>query len=101
MSKTIRVSIKASDLRKMISEEALALREDVDPDGVRNVVNNASQLLKAARKFKEGASTAMTNATTPHLDSIITALSSMIETPSSYVDKPASTQKTVQLRKVD
>jgi translation elongation factor EF-Tu-like GTPase len=101
MSKTIRITIKEKDLRRLVSEEVKAIREDVDPDGVRNVVNTASKLLKTARDFKEKATGAMTNATTPHLDSIIAALSSMIETPSSYVDKPERTQKTVQLRKVD
>ena len=100
MSKSVRVSIKERDLRRLIGQELKALNEEVDADSVKDIVNAAAKLLKATRQFKEDANVAMTNATTPHLDALIQAVSAMVETPASYVDQLPPTQKRVQLRQV-
>lgn len=93
-------TITEDKLRKMIAEELKNMHEQVDHEGVRKVVNNASKLLKALESFKGDATGAMSNALTPHLDAMHKALEDMISTPGSYVDKPKAMAKTVKLRAV-
>lgn len=92
--------ITETKLRQIINEELEALKEDVDHEGVKKVVNAASKLLKACAAFKEDPTPPMTNAVTPHLDSLIKVLEAMINTPASYVIKIAKPKKKkiVQLR---
>jgi|SRR5690606_12782961 len=92
-------------LREIIKEEMNAMRtraikEDVDHEGVRTVVNAASKLLKAVAAFEEDANGAMTNAVTPHLSTIKSTLEAMVSTPASYVDTHPKEPKIVKLRKV-
>ena len=96
------VQIKEAELRQIIVEELSALREGVDHEGVRHVVTGASKLLKACEAFKDGDLTpAMTNATTPLLNQLISVLEAMISTPASYVVKKPTKpkQRVVKLRK--
>lgn len=95
------VKIKESELRQIIVEELSSLREGVDHEGIKRVVTGAGKLLKACEAFKEGEQTpAMTNATTPLLDQLITILEAMISSPASYVIKKpvAPKQRVVKLR---
>ncbi len=94
------LKITESDLRQFIVDELSQLREGVDHEGVKHVVTAASKLLKACEAFKDDPTVAMTNATTPHLDKLISVLESMISAPGSYVNpaKPKP-KKVVKLRR--
>ena len=93
------VKISERKLRQIISEELKLLKEDVDHEGVKRVVNGASKLLKACKAFKEDPTPAMTNATTPTLDNLIQVLEQMLSNPVSYtVQVRPKVKKVVKLR---
>ena len=97
-----KVKISQERLRQIVNEEIKALQtEAVDHEGAKTVVVAASKLLKAAEAFKKDANVAMTNSTTPELDSVVAALERMINNPGSFVDRPVTKPRVVKLRKVD
>lgn len=85
-------------LRQIVAEELKRVHEAVDHEGVRNVVNAASKLLKAAEAFKEEANGPAMSAVTPHLDHLVAALEDMVNTPASYVEKQKVAPRVVRLR---
>ena len=92
--------LKLSDLRRMVNEELLLLRESIDHAAIRDVVTGASKLLAAVEAFKSSASPSATNAVTPHLDELAKVLEDMVSTPGSYVPKQKVQPKKVTLRAV-
>lgn len=93
-----RIAIEEGMLRQLVVDELKRLQEDIDHDGLKRVVNNASKLHQAVAKFKGDATAAMMNAVTPHLDAMMKSLEDMLHTPSSYTDKPKKEPKIVKLR---
>src|SRR5258708_159142 len=90
-------------LRKIVIEELDAdrsIREQVDHEGVRTVVNAASKLFKAIESFKSDANNSMTSSVTPGLDDVFRTLEDMLNSPASYVDKPAPMPQRVTLKPV-
>lgn len=100
MNKTVRARIDKDYLRKIVAEELKSLREAVDHEGIRGVVNASSKMLKAVESFEKDANAAMTNALTPGLEQIKATLESMIANPGTYVDRPAAASQTIRLRQV-
>jgi hypothetical protein len=92
--------ISESRLRKIIMEELSALNEAVDHESAKKVVTLASKLLKVAEDFKSNATATMTNAVTPHIDSLISMLEKMVSSPATYADKPKVEPRRVKLRAV-
>lgn len=76
------------------------LKEDVDHEGISDVVAAASKLLSAVKKFGESATGQMTHAVTPHLDKLRQVLEDMVQTPGSYVKVIPPKKKIVSLRAI-
>lgn len=92
--------INKQRVRELIIEEMQKLKEDVDHEGISDVVTAASRLLGGVKKFKEAATGQMTHAVTPHLDKLQRVLEDMIQTPGSYVKRVVKQPKVVSLRPV-
>lgn len=93
-------AISKQRVRELIIEEMQKLSEDVDHEGISNVVSAASKLLGAVKKFKEVATGQMTHAVTPHMEQLQRVLEDMIQTPGSYVKVVPPKKKVVALRAV-
>jgi hypothetical protein len=93
--------LNLNDLRKIVKEELVALQEQVDHSGIRDVVNNASKLLAAVEAFRDNAAPTMISSVTPQLDQLASILEDMVSTPGSYVMKPKVEPKKVSLRVVN
>lgn len=87
-----------NDLKKIIKEELSTLSEQVDHNGIKDVVTGASKLLAAIEDFKKTAPVSAINATTPHLTNLEKVLEDMVSTPGSYVSKPKIEPKIVSLK---
>lgn len=98
MMKTVRAKIDPDWLKKLVVEEIKSLREQVDHEGVRAVVNAASKMLKAVEVFEKDSNIAMTNSLTPGLGQLKSQLEDIIDNPGSYIDKPGA--KTIKLRRI-
>lgn len=94
----MKIRITEERLRQIITEELSSLKEDVDHEGVKQVVNGASKLLKACQAFQENPTPAMTNATTPHLSNLVQALEAMLNNPVSYTVQKPKARRVVKLR---
>jgi len=97
MSKNGIAKISASRLREIIIEE-IAMHEQVDHAGIRDVVNAASKLLAAVENFKKVAAPTMMSAVTPQIAQIEKVLEDMVSTPGSYVNKPKLEPQKVSLK---
>ena len=96
-SKSPKISLER--LREIIKEE-VAINEQVDHGGIRDIVISASKLLAAVEGFKEKASPSAINAVTPHLGALEKVLEDMVSSPGSYVVKPKAEPKKVSLKPV-
>ena len=76
-------------LKEIIKDEVNRhLKEAVDHDDAASLAMSAAKLLKAIEAFKEKASPAATNAVTPHMAALETALDNIVSAPRSYVAQP-------------
>jgi hypothetical protein len=92
--------ISKQRVRELIVEEMHRLNEDIDHEGIGNVVSAAGKLLGAVKKFRDDATGQMTHAVTPHLEQLQRVLEDMVQTPGSYVKVVAPKKKIVSLRAV-
>lgn len=96
----MRATLKLNDLRRIVKEELMVMREAVDHTAIRDVVTGASKLLAAVEAFKKTAPPSAVNAVTPHVDEMQRVLEDMVSTPGSYVPKPKVEPKRVSLKPV-
>lgn len=84
-------------LQRIIKEEIAKINEQVDHKAIAQVSGIASKLMAAVVTFKEKASPAQINATTPHLGELEKILENMLSSPGSYVPRPRKEPKKVSL----
>jgi hypothetical protein len=86
------------NLREMIKTEINVLNEQLDHNGIRDVVTHASKFLAELEKFQDNATGTMLNAVTPQITKLAVTLEDMVSTPGSYVDQPKRVQQRVSLK---
>jgi len=101
MTKTAKLSIEEAYLRKLVTQELQKLHEEVDHEGVKDVVSCASKMLKAISVFNDTANEPMKESLLPHLEMVVTLLEGMIETPGGYIPRQRPDPKTIKLRRVE
>jgi hypothetical protein len=83
------MKISLEELRKIVNEELSLVKEELDHNSVKSVVNAASNLLKALDTFSKSEPTAaMSTGTGSYIDALRKSLEDMIQNPVSYVDRP-------------
>lgn len=88
-------------IKELVLKEIKQMNEEVNFEGIKDVVTFATKLLSSVKAFKKVANQTMLSSVTPAIDTIEKSLEDMVQNPSAYTDKKAVEPQVIKLRKVD